>query len=89
MNMHTGFGKACEDVCIPQSPNKLGKGMNPVFLPQAMGKEQEWLALLAIVMQPVSEKENFELITVKLRLKVLALCHIRLVKKSWVNTCIY
>ena len=49
--------------------NTLGKGMNPLILPPAMGKQQDGLGSSALVRQLVQEKENSEFKPVKLRLK--------------------
>ena len=49
--------------------NTLGKGMNPLILPPAMGKQQDGLGSSALVRQIVQEKENSEFKPVKLRLK--------------------
>ena len=54
--------------CI--SHNSLGKGMNPIILPPAMGKQQDRLGSSALVRQLVQEKENSEFKPVKLRLKI-------------------
>ena len=50
--------------------NTLGKGMNPLILPPAMGKQQDGLGSSALVRQLVQEKENSEFKPVKLRLKI-------------------
>ncbi len=50
--------------------NTLGKGMNPIILPPAMGKQQGRLGFSALVGQLVQEKENSEFKPVKLRLKI-------------------
>ena len=56
--------------CILHSTNTLGKGMKPIILPPAMGKQQDRLGSLALVRQLVQEKENSEFKSVKLRLKI-------------------
>ena len=56
--------------CISHSTNTLGKGMNPIILPPAMGKQQDRLGSSALVRQVVQEKENSEFKPVKLRLKI-------------------
>ena len=50
--------------------NTLGKGMNPLILPPAMGKQQDGLGSSALVRQLIQEKENSEFKPVKLRLKI-------------------
>ena len=55
--------------CISHSPNILGKGMNLIILPPAMGKQQGRLCSSALVRQLVQAKENSEFKPVKLRLK--------------------
>ena len=55
--------------CISHSTNTLGKGMNPIILPPAMGR----LGSSALVRQLVYEKENSEFKPVKLRLKKIDL----------------
>ena len=42
-----------ETECISHSTNTLGKGMNPVILPPAMGKYQERQGSSALVRQLV------------------------------------
>ena len=37
-NMATGVQTLDENDCISHSSNTLGKGMNPIILPPAMGK---------------------------------------------------
>ena len=59
-----------ETDCISHSTNTLGKGMNPIILPPAMGKQQGRLGPSALVRQLVQEKENSEFKPVKLRLKI-------------------
>ena len=54
--------------CISQSTNTLGKGMNPITLPPAMGKYR--LGSSALVRQLVLEKEYSEFKPVKLCLKI-------------------
>ncbi len=56
--------------CISHSTNTLGKGMNPIILPPAMGKQQDRIGSSALVRQLVQEKENSEFKPVKLRLKI-------------------
>ena len=56
--------------CISHSTNTLGKGMNPIIFPPAMGKQQGRLGSTALVRQLIQEKENSELKPVKLRLKI-------------------
>ena len=60
-----------EAYSISYSTNTMRKGMNPIILPPAMGK----LGSLALVSQPVREKENFEYKPVKLRLKIDLVLH--------------
>ena len=50
--------------------NTLGKGMNLLILPPAMGKQQDGLGSSALVRQLVQEKENSEFKPVKFRLKI-------------------
>ena len=59
-----------ETDCIQHSTNTLGKGINPIILPPAMGKQQDRLGSSALVRQLVQEKENSEFKPVKLRLKI-------------------
>ena len=59
-----------ETDCISHSTNTLGKGMNPIIPPPAMGKQQDRLGSSALVRQLVQEKENSEFKPVKLRLKI-------------------
>ena len=59
-----------ETNCISHSTNTIGKGMNPIILLPAMGKQQGILGSSALVRQLVQEKENSELKPVKLRLKI-------------------
>ena len=59
-----------ETDCISHSTNTLGKGMNPIILPPAMGKQQNRLGSSALVRQLVQEKENSEFKPVKLGLKI-------------------
>ena len=47
-----------EIVCISQSANTLGEGMNPIILSSAIGKSLVRLGFLTLVGQPVLEKEN-------------------------------
>ena len=53
--------------CISHSTNTLGKGINPIILPPAMGKQQGRLISSALMRQLVQEKENSEFKPVKLR----------------------
>ena len=54
-------------VCISFGTNTLEKCMNPtIFLP-SMGKYQSILGSFTLMWQPVKEKENFKLKSVKLR----------------------
>ena len=55
--------------------------MNPIILPQAMGKLLGSLGSLDLVRQPVKEKENSEL-TLNSAEK-LVLCRILLVYRGW------
>ena len=59
-----------ETDCISHSTYTLGKGMNPIILPPAMGKQQGRLGSSALVRQLVQDKENSEFKLVKLRLKI-------------------
>ena len=59
-----------ETDCISRSTNTLGKGMNPIILPPAMGKYLDRLGSSALVRQLVQEKENSEFKPVKLHLKI-------------------
>ena len=59
-----------ETDCISHSTNTLGKGMNPIILPPAMGKQQDRLGSSALMRHLVQEKENSEFKPVKLRLKI-------------------
>ncbi len=54
---------------ISHNTNTLGKGMNPIILPPAMGKQQGRLCSSALVRQLVQEKENSEFKPVKLHFK--------------------
>ena len=55
---------------ISYSTNTLGKGMNPIILPPAIGYYLDRLGSLVLGRQPVLEKENSELKLVKHRLKI-------------------
>ena len=55
-----------ETDCISHSTNTLGKGMNQIILPPAIGR----LGSTALVRQLVEEKENSEFKPVKLHLKI-------------------
>ena len=70
MNTATRVQILDETDCISHSTNTLGKGMNPIILPPAMGKQQDRLGSSALVRQLVQEKENSEFKPVKLRLKI-------------------
>ena len=56
-----------ETDCISHSTNTLGKGMNPIILPPAMGKQQGRLGSSDLEWQLVYENENSEFKHVKLR----------------------
>ena len=56
--------------CISHSTNTLGKGMNPIILSPAMGKQQGRLGSSALMRQLVQEKENSKFRPVKLHLKI-------------------
>ena len=71
--------------CVSYSTNALGKGMNPIFLPPAMSKQEGRLGSSALMRQLVQEKENSEFKPVKLRLKSLTLCHILHERRGLVN----
>ena len=59
-----------EAVCISYSTNTIGKGINPIILPPAMGKLKDRLGSLTLVWQLVKEKENSDIKLVKPRLKI-------------------
>ena len=46
-----------EATCISRSVNTLGKGMNPIILPQSIGKQKVRVGPSTLVWQPVKEKE--------------------------------
>ena len=54
-----------ETVCISNSSNTLGKGMNPAL--KIVG--QIWLFFFTLVWQPILYKENSEFKSVNFRLK--------------------
>ena len=58
-----------EAVCISHNVNTLAKSMNTTILTPAMGKIVGQTGSLALVWQPVHEKENSEFKPVKLRIK--------------------
>ena len=55
--------------CILLSTNTLGKGMNPIILPLAVGKLEGRLGSLVLARQQV-KKKNSEFRSVKLPLKI-------------------
>ena len=59
-----------ETDCISHSTNTLGKGMNLIILPPAMGKQQGRLGSSAQVRQLIQEKDNSKFKPLKLRLKI-------------------
>ena len=56
--------------CISHNTNTLGKVMNPIILPPAMGKLEDRLGSSALERQLVYEKENSEFKPAKLHLKI-------------------
>ena len=70
MDMATRVQILDETDCNSQSTNTLGKGMNRIILPTAIGKQQGRLGSSALVRKLVSEKDNSEFKPVKLRLKI-------------------
>ena len=85
MDMATRVQILGETDYISHSTNTLEKGMNPIILPLAMGKQQGRLGSSALERQLVQEKKNSEIKPVKLRLKKLTLCHILPERRGWVN----
>ena len=53
MNTATRVQILDETDCISHNTNTLGKGMNPIILPPAMGKSQDRLGSSALVRQLV------------------------------------
>ena len=69
MNTATRVQILDEPDCISHSTNTLGKGMNPIILPPAIGKYLGGLGFSALVWQLDYEKENSEFKPVKTSLK--------------------
>ena len=61
MDMATQVQILDEVDCILYSTNTHGKGMNPIILLPTIGKEKSRLGSLALIRQPVKEKENSQL----------------------------
>ena len=61
--------------CISHSTNTLGKGMNPIILPPAMGKIVGQTRFFSLGEATSLEEENSEFKLVKLRLKIDLVSH--------------
>ena len=59
-----------ETDCISHCTNNLGKGMNPIILPPAMGKIVGQTRFFSLGVATSLEKENSELKPAKLCLKI-------------------
>ena len=68
--------------CILHSSHKLGKGMNPIILPSAMGEIVGETGLFCLGLAARQRKEKFAFKPIKLHLK-LTLCHILPMGKGW------
>ena len=70
MNTATQVQILDETDCISHSTNTLGKGMNPIILPPAMGKIVGQTRFFSLGEATSQEKENSEFKPVKLCLKI-------------------